>query len=88
MELLRTTTGRILVESHRGCQDVAPENSWLALETGRQMGADLLEVDVQLSQDGTAFLRHNYTLPDGRWCHAVPWSELQTLMVKGHPFPL
>ena len=54
MELLRTTTGRILIESHRGCQDLAPENSWPALETGRQMGADLLEVDVQLSHDGIA----------------------------------
>jgi len=88
MELLRTTTGRMLVEAHRGCQALAPENSWPALEIGRHMGADLLEVDVQLSHDGTAFLRHNYTLPDGRWCHAVPWAELQTLTVQGHPFPV
>ena len=88
MEILRTMTGRILVESHRGCHDVAPENSWPALAAGHQMGADLLEIDVQLSQDGVAFLRHDYTLPDGRWYHTVPWAELQTLTVQGQPFPV
>jgi glycerophosphoryl diester phosphodiesterase len=47
------------------------------------MGADLIEVDVQLSQDGVAFLRHHYQLPDGRWCHDLPWGELKSLKTDG-----
>ncbi len=87
LELLRSATGRILLESHRDC-DSFPENSWLALEAAHRMQADLIEVDVQLSQDGVAFLRHNYNLPDGRCCHSLPWSELGTIKIEGQPFPL
>ena len=81
--LLQSVTGRILVESHRGCEYRAPPNSWLALETGCRLGADLIEVDVQLSRDSVAFLRHDYTLRDGRWCKKLDWSELATIRVQG-----
>jgi len=86
-ELLKSITGRILIEAHRGAEGLAPENSWSALRLGRDSGADLLEVDVQLSQDGTAFLRHNYTLPDGRWCYAAPWKELKDLKIENEGLP-
>ena len=82
LELLKSKTGRTLIESHRGIQGDVPENSWSAIQLGHQFGADLIEVDVQLSQDGVAFLRHNYTLPDGRWCHAVCWDELKNLKIE------
>ena len=88
LELLKSKTGRTLIESHRGMEGDAPENSWTAIQRGYQLGADLIEVDVQLSQDGVAFLRHNYTLPDGRWCHSVSWEELKQLRVEGEPLPL
>lgn len=87
LELRKSKTGRTLIESHRGVEGDVPENSWPAIQLGHQLGADLIEVDVQLSQDGVAFLRHNYTLPDGRWCNDVPWNELNELKIDGEPLP-
>jgi glycerophosphoryl diester phosphodiesterase len=87
LELLKSKTGRTLIESHRGVEADVPENSWPAIQLGHQLGADLIEVDVQLSQDGVAFLRHNYQLPDRRWCHEVCWDELKRLRIDGEPLP-
>jgi glycerophosphoryl diester phosphodiesterase len=87
LELLKSKTGHTLIESHRGVEGDVPENSWPAIELGHQLGADLIEVDVQSSQDGVAFLRHNYQLPDGRWCHEVCWDELKRLRIDGEPLP-
>src|SRR5215213_1585653 len=87
LELLKSKTGRTLIESYRGIEGDVPENSWPAIQLGHQLGADLIEVDVQLSQDGVAFLRHNYTLPDGRWCHDVCWEELKELKIEDEPLP-
>lgn len=64
-----------------------PENSWPAIQRGHELGADLIEVDVQLSQDGVAFIRHNYQLPDGRWTHEVTWNELKQLRIEGEHLP-
>ncbi len=88
LELLKSKTGRTLIESHRGVEGDVPENSWSAIKLGHELGADLIEVDVQLSQDGIPFLRHNYQLPDGRWCHDVAWNELKELKIVGEPLPL
>ena len=89
LELLKSRTGRTLIESHRGVEggDV-PENSWSAINLGHELGADLIEMDVQLSRDGVAFLRHNYQLPDGRWGHDLTWNELKELKIEGEPLPL
>ncbi|MBL0347073.1 glycerophosphodiester phosphodiesterase [Candidatus Villigracilis affinis] len=88
LELLKSKTGRTLIESHRGIEADVPENSWPAIKMGHEMGADLLEVDVQMSSDGVPFLRHNYQLPDGRWCAQLPWRELKNVKIDGEPFPL
>jgi glycerophosphoryl diester phosphodiesterase len=89
LELLKFKTGRTLIESHRGVEsNDVPENSWPAIKLGHELGADLIEVDVQLSRDGVAFLRHNYQLPDGRWGHDLTWNELQELKIEGEPLPL
>ena len=88
LELLRSKTGRTLVESHRGIESDVPENSWQAIHLGHQLGADLIELDVQMSRDCIPFLRHNYQLPDGRWCGQLPWSELHKVKVEGEAFPL
>ena len=87
LELLKSKTGRTLIESHRGMEGDVPENSWSAIQLGHQLGADLIEMDVQLSRDGVAFLRHNYQLPDGRWCHDISWNELKGLKIDGEPLP-
>jgi glycerophosphoryl diester phosphodiesterase len=88
LELLKSQAGRTLIESHRGVEGGVPENSWSAIKLGHQLGADLIEVDVQLSQDGVAFLRHNYQIPDGRWSHELSWNELKELKIDGEPLPL
>jgi glycerophosphoryl diester phosphodiesterase len=87
LELLKSKTGRTLIESHRGVEGDVPENSLPAIRLGHQLGADLIEVDVQMSRDGVAFLRHNYQLPDGRWCHDVCWDKLQKLKIEGESLP-
>lgn len=88
LELLKSKTGRTLIESHRGVEGDVPENSWSAIKLGHELGADLIEVDVQLSRDGVAFLRHNYQLPDGRWSHNVPWNELMGLKIDAESLSL
>jgi glycerophosphoryl diester phosphodiesterase len=87
LDLLKSVTGRTLVESHRGSIGHAPENSWTAIKTGHQLGADLIEIDVQMSQDFVPFLRHNYQLPDGRWCNKLFWNELESILIEGEPLP-
>lgn len=87
LELLKSKTGRTLIESHRGIQADVPENSWPAIQMGQRLGADLIEVDVQMSRDGVLFLRHNYQLPDGRWCHDVSWDELKEIKIERESLP-
>jgi glycerophosphoryl diester phosphodiesterase len=87
LELFKSRTGRTLIESHRGIQADVPENSWPAIQLGHQLGADLIEVDVQMSQDCVPFLRHNYQLPDGRWCQDLLWNELKELQIEGEQLP-
>src|SRR5438046_1566404 len=65
-QLLRSQTGRVLVESHRGAEKLAPENSWTAIELGYKAGADYIEIDVQQTADDELVIYHNYCAPDGR----------------------
>jgi glycerophosphoryl diester phosphodiesterase len=80
-----TRLDRILVVGHRGAEALAPENTWAALEAGYQAGADLLEVDVQLSRDAEAIVYHDFSLEpklgDPRWVRDLDWAELRTLDV-------
>jgi glycerophosphoryl diester phosphodiesterase len=88
LELLKSKTGRTLIESHRGIEADVPQNSWPAIKLGHQSGADLIELDVQMSRDCVPFLRHNYQLPNGRWCAQLLWSELKEVTIDGEPLPL
>lgn len=88
IQLLKSATGRTLIESHRGMEGSVPENSWSAIKMGYEAGADLIEVDVQMSLDGVPFLRHNYQLPDGRWCNQLTWNALKDIRIEGEPLPL
>lgn len=45
--------------AHRGAQKVAPENTMAAFERARAMGADGVELDVQLSADGAMVVMHD-----------------------------
>ena len=48
--------------AHRGARQAAPENTLPAFERAMQMGADGLELDVQLSADGELFVFHDTLL--------------------------
>lgn len=61
-ELRRERNGRPLLVGHRGAMDVAPENTLPAFEAGLAGGADLLELDVQLTTDGQVILFHDADL--------------------------
>jgi glycerophosphoryl diester phosphodiesterase len=61
-ELRRERNGRPLLVGHRGAMDVAPENTMPAFEAGLAGGADLLELDVQLTADEQVILFHDTDL--------------------------
>ena len=48
--------------AHRGGALLAPENTITAFDNGLALGADGLEIDVQLSSDGVAVVIHDHTL--------------------------
>ncbi len=54
--------GRPFVFGHRGASAHAPENTLEAFELALQEGADGLEFDVKLSQDGRVVVIHDATL--------------------------
>lgn len=45
--------------AHRGARSVAPENTLPAMEKAAQLGADAVEIDVQLSADGAIVVFHD-----------------------------
>lgn len=49
------------IVGHRGSAGLSPENTVAGFEQARDLGADLFEVDVQLSSDGEIFLFHDET---------------------------
>lgn len=57
------------VIAHRG-------NSWPVVQRATDEGADLIEVDVQVSADGVALLRHPYALADGRLIPRVRFEDV------------
>jgi len=85
MHLRIPEPGRVLVIGHRGAEALAPENTWPSFQIGTQAGADLLEIDVQLTRDGLAICFHDFTLEpkfrDSRWVRDLAWDELRGLDV-------
>ncbi|AEV68697.1 glycerophosphodiester phosphodiesterase [Acetivibrio clariflavus] len=53
---------RPLVIAHRGASAYAPENTLSAIKKAVQMGADGIEIDVQLSKDGHVVVIHDTTV--------------------------
>jgi len=83
-------TARPLVIAHRGFSAVAPENTLPAFELALAAGADLVELDVHQTADGTWVVIHDATLDRttdavSRWSRRkvkvrdVAWEELQSL---------
>jgi glycerophosphoryl diester phosphodiesterase len=63
--------GRILNLGHRGARERAPENTLPAFEEAAELGADGVELDVQLTADGVPVVFHDRNvdrLTDGTGC--------------------
>ena len=62
-ELNDETAGTVMIVAHRGCwADAAPENSLAAIRRCDTIGADIIEIDVGITSDGTPVLMHDDTV--------------------------
>jgi len=61
-DLRQRKNGRPLLVGHRGAMAVAPENTMRSFETGVSGGADILELDVQLTADKQVIIFHDNDL--------------------------
>lgn len=53
---------RPLVIAHRGASGTAPENTLAAFRRAVVLGADMIELDAQLTRDGEVVVMHDWTL--------------------------
>ena len=52
----------VIVQAHRGYSEVYPENTLIAIEKAFEVGADRVETDLALTQDGHVVLMHDRTV--------------------------
>ncbi len=71
-----------LVIGHRGAMGYAPENTLISFEEAIRRGADLLEMDVQLSGDHEVVVMHDTSVDrttDGNgFVRDLPWRKIKT----------
>ena len=51
----------MLIFGHRGARGHAPENTMSSFQTALEMGADGIELDVQLTKDGKVMVCHDHS---------------------------
>jgi glycerophosphoryl diester phosphodiesterase len=87
MDSQRPPQLRPLILAHRGASRRAPENTMAAFRLAAQLGADGIELDVQLSKDGEAVVMHDSRVDrtsDGHGCVGdLTLAELRTLDAGG-----
>ena len=52
----------VMIIAHRGFSGEAPENTLAAFQKAMEVGSDMVELDIHLSQDGEAVVIHDGTL--------------------------
>ncbi len=71
-----------LVIGHRGAMGYTPENTLISFEEAIRRGADLIELDVQLSQDGMVVVMHDTSVDrttDGSgFIRDLSWKKIKT----------
>ena len=76
-----------LVWAHRGASGYAPENTLEAFRKAIEMGADGVELDVQLTKDGELVVIHDETVDrtsDGSgWSKILHTREFPDLITTG-----
>src|SRR2546421_10465444 len=55
-------SGRMLLGGHRGNADECPENTLASFRSAIELGVDLIELDVHLSEDGDLPVIHDHLL--------------------------
>lgn len=58
----QATSAYVLVAAHRGDWRNYPENSIAAIKSAIEMGADIIEIDIQKTKDGQLVLMHDETI--------------------------
>lgn len=86
------TSGRPLAIAHRGASAYAPDNTLAAFALADVLGADMWEVDIQLSSDGIAVVCHDSDLNAvalrDEPVSALSAEDLSTLAtLSGEPIP-
>jgi len=85
--IIETASGerRVLNIAHRANALGAPENSIAALENSITVGADMVEIDVQMTADGTVVVLHDADLMrvagDPRRIRDVTYNDLSGLLL-------
>lgn len=78
----------LMIAAHRGAHSRAPENSLAAIEAAIAEGADIVEIDIAVTRDGTPVLMHDRTVDrtttgKGR-VEDKTTSEIASLRQKAH----
>lgn len=76
------------VWAHRGASGYAPENTLDAFRKAVEMGADGIELDVQMTKDGELVVIHDETIDrvsNGKgWVKDYTYEELKNLILTKH----
>ncbi|MBQ8874461.1 MAG: glycerophosphodiester phosphodiesterase family protein [Bacteroides sp.] len=85
-KLLNRDPSSVIVASHRGDWRNFPENSLAAIDNAIKMGVDIVELDVQRTQDGVLILMHDPTVDrtttgKGR-IDELKWDSIAKLKLK------
>jgi glycerophosphoryl diester phosphodiesterase len=82
---------RPLVISHRACAGHAPENTLAGVRTALRIGADAVEIDVQITADGVPVLMHDLSLDRATTASGdlstFTLEQLKSLDIGGEPIP-
>jgi glycerophosphoryl diester phosphodiesterase len=80
--------------AHRGASRERPENTLAAFQLAEELGADGVELDLQLTVDGTLVVHHDAVPGEapspalsGRLIRTLTAAELRTFRVRGEPIP-
>ncbi len=87
-QLLTCDESSVIVVAHRADWRNFPENSLEAIQSSIEMGVDMLELDVQRTQDGVLILMHDQKLDrtttgQGNIAETT-WEEISKLNLKDH----
>ena len=87
---MRCNAEKTFVWAHRGASAYAPENTLVAFQQAVAMGADGIELDVQMTKDGVLVVVHDETVDrvsgQSGWVKDFTYEKLKQLNVNKH-FP-